>query len=390
MTYLHHSFVRILLFLGLIIVGVTFVSGPLLTAFNHNIWLNSLILGPFFTGVALIFKQLFQLFKEQQWLSAYECGEEKFPGTPEPKILAPLKIFLDHDRSRNYNTVTLKSLLSSIEARLDESRDVNRYLTGLMVFLGLLGTFWGLSHTIGAITGVIGGIDMGSKDLKQAFDTLKQGLQSPLVGMGTAFSCSMFGLACSLILGFLDLTISKAGTTLFHSLEDKFSVLLKGGISDLLPSQNGSLTNSGPAYTSSLLEQATEEMVRVSQLIHRQEESRGGTVKLFQTVGEKLALLSEHMSVQQAVMQRMAQNQVDLQQQIINLTQTMATTHAKPIDDGIKEYLRNIDSTVLNVLEQIAEGRTLTVQELRSEIKMLARTISSLSEEGGQEQSRQT
>jgi hypothetical protein len=380
MTYLHHSILRMILFLGAVAVGVSFIFAPLMTAFSHNVWLNGLILSSFSMGVALIFKQLYRLFREQQWLTAYEYGEEKFPGIPQPHILSPLQTFLDHESPKRYNPLTIKALLASIETRLDESREINRYLIGLMIFLGLLGTFWGLSRTISAITHVIGGIDMGNPDIKQAFDALKLGLQSPLAGMGTAFSCSMYGLACSLVLGFLDLTIAKTQSTFFQSLENQMASLMKGGsnsfMENLSPQSLG-----GETYNSSLLEQTAEGMSQITHLIQHNEENRGNIVKMFQGVGEKLALLSEHMAVQQTLLQKVAQNHVDLQVQINTLTQTLIDQKNQPFDDGIKEYLRNIDITVLQLLEEIAEGRTKSVQEIRQEIRLVARTISALPEQ---------
>lgn len=380
MTYLHHCYIRMALFLGLLIWGVAFLAPSLLTAFQHNLWLNGAIAAVFCGGIFLSFRQVYQLSKEQQWLDAYECGEEKFPGTPTPVILAPLQAYLDQERRTNHAPIVIQSILSSIETRLDESREVNRYIIGLMIFFGLLGTFWGLSQTIGAITGVITGIDIGAHDIKQAFDTLKHSLQSPLAGMGTAFSCSMFGLATSMILGFIDLIISKTCTRFFQNLENKIAPLMRDHTTEISPII-ASQTHSGPAYMHSLLEQTTESMAQINLVVRANEENRGSVVKSLQTVAEKISLLSEQMTVQQSLLQKIAQNHVNLQDQIGLLAQAMIDHQNNGLDGGIKEYLRNLDTTALQLLEEVTEGRNRSIQELRSEIRLVARTISALADD---------
>ncbi len=383
MGYLTKYFLRMTIFLALVAAGTSALFVPLTNAFKHNIWLNGTIVSVFFIGVLLAFSHFFRLRKEQQWLDAYDRGEEKFPNTPQPKILAPLSVYLDHQQNAQQSSLSINSILSSIEMRLEESRDMGRYLIGLMIFLGLLGTFWGLSQTIGAITGVITGIDIGANDIKQAFDALKHGLQSPLAGMGTAFSCSMFGLAASMILGFLDITVAKAGSAFFHRLEEKLTPLMNGPslFSEPIITHPPAVNNSsGPAYIQSLLEQTTENMTQLYGLIRSSEDNRTSVVKLFQGVGEKISLLTEQMSVQQLLLHRMAQNQVDLQDQLSILSQALTDHHNKPTDEGIKEYLRNLDTTSLRLLEEVVEGRGKSVQEIRNEIRLVAKTISALAD----------
>jgi len=252
-------------------------------------------------------------------------------------------------------------------------------MIGLLIFLGLLGTFWGLSQTIGAIAGVITGLEVDSTNVKDSFQTLKQGLQAPLTGMGTAFSTSMFGLAGSLVLGFLDLQVTKAAGSFYHNLEDHLTTLSKatGDIGSLTAS-NG---HSGPAYIHSLLEQTAECMGQLQNIMHRNEDNRSNVLQSLHVVGEKMSMLTEQMVSQQVLLKKMAQGQVDLQKQLENFATLAATPAFNGSDDGIKQYLRNLDATTLRLLEELIEGRARGIQELRGEIRLVAKTISALADQ---------
>ncbi|HXF90691.1 MAG TPA: flagellar motor protein MotA, partial [Candidatus Nitrosotenuis sp.] len=260
----------------------------------------------------------------------------------------------------------IPSLFNSIETRLDEQRDFNRYLVGLLIFLGLLGTFWGLSQTIGAIAGVVSGIDVSSSNLKEAFHTLKQGLQSPLTGMGTAFSSSMFGLASSLVLGFLDLQISKAGVGLFNRVEERL----------LLRLNYHPTVHSGKAYNLSMMEQNSEGLAALQRLIRSSEENRLAVIQSITALTERLALLTDHLGQQQQVFARLNQSQIEMLEQLKSVTHQLH--HSK--GDNIRDYLRNLDGLMRKLLEELIEGRHKSLQEIRSEIRLVARTISALAE----------
>ncbi len=378
MTYLGRCFLRMVIFLGIAGGGVAMLYRSLFTAFSHNPALNGVIFATLLFGIVLAFFQLYRLNKEQSWLDTYDQGEERFPGAPKAKIIAPLVILLSDSRDlTSISTLTAKSVLSSIEGRLDETRDISRYLTGLLIFLGLLGTFWGLSQTISAIAGVVTGIDVGSADTKDVFQNLKQGLQSPLSGMGTAFSSSMFGLAGSLILGFLDLQMTKAASVFYHSLEERLALVTRtsGSISD-----NSAQGGSGVAYVQGLLEQTVEGMGALQALMRRNEDSRVSVVKSLHSFSEKLSLMAEHTISHQNLIKKIAQNQIDLQENLVKVTSQV--THNLQ-DDTIKQHMRSLDATSLRVLEELIEGRARTTQEIKAEIRLVARTLSALA--NGQE-----
>lgn len=189
------------------------------TAFQANPGLNGLILGVLAVGILLVFGQVIRLFREIRWVNSFRAGSE----TTEPVLLAPMKALLARSSAMALSTSSMRSILESIATRLDESRDTSRYLIGLLVFLGLLGTFWGLLQTIGSIGDTIQSLDPGTGDANDVLNALKAGLAAPLAGMGTAFSSSLFGLAGSLVLGFLDLQAGRAQTRFYTELENWLS-----------------------------------------------------------------------------------------------------------------------------------------------------------------------
>lgn len=379
MSYIHRYFIRMLTFLATMGGVVIVLQQPLSAAFRNNVPLNTAILITLGLGIGLVFYRLYNLRQEQLWFESYERGEERYPDVPEPKILLPLSLSLGQSQHKNQlSTIALRSILSSIEARLDETRDVSRYMVGLLIFLGLLGTFWGLSQTIGAIAGVITGLEVDASNVKDSFHGLKQGLQAPLTGMGTAFSTSMFGLAGSLILGFLDLQVGKAAGSFYHNLEDHLTTVTKstGDIAANVPS-----AHSGPAYLHGLLEQTADCMAQLQNIMNRNEDNRSNILQSLHSVGEKMSMLTEQMVSQQVLLKKMAQGHVDLQKQLENLTAITSTPAFQGTDDGVKQYLRNLDATTLRLLDELIEGRAHGIQELRSEIRLVARTISALAEQ---------
>jgi hypothetical protein len=203
------------------------------SAFATNPGLNGLILGVLAIGVLLAFVQVVRLFREVRWVNSFRAGTDARP----PVLLAPMMALLGRSSAMALSTVSMRSILDSIATRLDESRDISRYLIGLLVFLGLLGTFWGLLQTIGSIGETIASLDPGSGDASDVLDSLKAGLAAPLDGMGTAFSSSLFGLAGSLVLGFLDLQAGRAQTRFYTELENWLSSVTDLG-TDLMGGAN--------------------------------------------------------------------------------------------------------------------------------------------------------
>ena len=212
--------VRMLVFLILISLILFVIHQQIWTAFKANPPLNALIIGVLFIGILLAFRQVIRLFPEVAWVNNFRMADPGITTQRAPVLLAPMAAILGERIGRmTISTVTMRSILDSIAVRLDEAREISRYMTGLLIFLGLLGTFWGLIETVGSVGGVINNMKVGG-DANQVFDSLREGLAAPLSGMGISFSSSLFGLAGSLVLGFLDLQMSQAQNRFHTELED--------------------------------------------------------------------------------------------------------------------------------------------------------------------------
>ena len=197
---------------------------------------NGLIIGVLCLGIIYAFRQVIRLYPEIRWVNAYRVGEPGLAISHRPVLLAPMATMLrDRTGTLSLSTTSMRSFMDSIGSRLDEARDTGRYLVGLLVFLGLLGTFWGLLETIQSVGKAIDTLDTKASDNVQLFGDLKAGLSAPLKGMGTAFSSSLLGLAGSLILGFLELQASHAHNRFYNELEEWLS-----GITELTPAAGGS------------------------------------------------------------------------------------------------------------------------------------------------------
>ncbi|GLU28670.1 flagellar motor protein MotA [Brucella sp. NBRC 12950] len=210
------------IFLIIVAFLATVLMRQIHTFFVTNPGLNGLIFGVLLVGILLAFGQVLRLLPEIRWVNSFRDGERDGTTRP-PVLLAPMRALIGRRQSMALTTTSTRSILDSIATRLDESRDISRYLIGLLVFLGLLGTFWGLLETVGSIGQTIQSLDPSSGSTTDVLDSLKAGLQAPLSGMGTAFSSSLFGLSGSLILGFLDLQAGRAQNRFYTELENWLS-----------------------------------------------------------------------------------------------------------------------------------------------------------------------
>jgi len=212
---------RMLVFLVLCALLLVVLYKQIIVAFFANPGLNALIGAVLLIGIILSFRQVIRLYPEVAWVNNFRIADPGLALDRRPTLLAPMAAILGGERTgrMTISQQTMRHLLDSIATRLDEARDISRYMTGLLVFLGLLGTFWGLIETVGSVGKVIDGLKVGG-DAGALFDTLKEGLAAPLGGMGISFSSSLFGLAGSLILGFLDLQSSQAQNRFYTDLED--------------------------------------------------------------------------------------------------------------------------------------------------------------------------
>jgi hypothetical protein len=212
--------VRMLVFLTICALMVVILNKQILAAYLANPVLNALIIGVLLIGIVLSFRQVVRLFPEIAWVNSFRLADPGLAVERGPVLLAPMAAILrDRVGRMSMSSQTMRGMMDSIANRLDEARDMSRYMTGLLIFLGLLGTFWGLIETVGSVGTVINGLKVGG-DAGAMFESLKEGLAAPLGGMGISFSSSLFGLAGSLVLGFLDLQTSQAQNRFYTELED--------------------------------------------------------------------------------------------------------------------------------------------------------------------------
>jgi len=388
----HRFLVRLVLFLAVVLLAIAAVYQPVLTAFMANPPLNGLIVGVFLLGMAYNFRQVIQLGPEVTWIEgirdSYALQAERphiasssiKPKTskpvPTPRLLAPLAAMIAGRQEIKLSAMALRSVLDGIASRLDEQRDISRYTIGLLVFLGLLGTFWGLLDTLGAIRDVIANIQIGGEgDITVMFDELKQGLEAPLTGMGTAFSSSLFGLAGSLVLGFLDLTTGQAQNRFYTELEDWLASLAKLSGGPL--SADGEQTV--PAYVEALLEQTAESLENLQRTMARGEETRIHTSDALIQLSDKMSTITDFMQTEQMIMKKLAETHMDLKPALeriaIDAGLGGGLGEGGHMDDATRSHIRNIDVAVSRMLEEGRTGREDLVNQMRSEIKLLARTV---------------
>lgn len=365
-------FTRMILFLAAVVVGIIFLFPMLRDAFFANPALNGMILGVLVIGIVFIFRMVLMLNPEVAWIENYRRGSLS---AHSPRLLSPVATMIgDKHRKLSLSAVSLRSLLDSISARLDEARDISRYLIGLLIFLGLLGTFWGLLETVASVGGVIASLEMPSAELGTAFRELQSGLEAPLSGMGTAFSSSLFGLAGSLVLGFLDLQAGQAQNRFYNELEEWLASQTR------LSSGGGVVEGdqSVPAYIQALLEQTADNLENLQLVMSRSEERQVSSAANFVTLNERLGSLTDQMRAEQAFMVKLAESQLELKPILAKLTET-ASEGNFGIDEATRTHIRNLDVHIAQLLEDIPSGRDQLVQELRNEIKLLARTVAALS-----------
>ena len=363
--YLIRMFVFVIAITGL--CGFLFL--PLHGAFMANAPLNGLIVGVLVIGVIYNFRQVLMLYPEVAWIEEFQQNGTPLSEPQPPKLLAPMATMVgDHKDRLSLSTLAMRSLLDGIVSRLDESRDISRYTVGLLIFLGLLGTFWGLLETVASISNVIGGLKVESGDSIAVFDDLKKGLKAPMAGMGTAFSTSLFGLGGSLVLGFLDLQANQAQNRFYNELEEWLSTVTRLATSSLLGESDQPI----PAYVQALLEQTAESLENLQQTITRGEENRISVNSNIIALGNKLETLTDHMRTEQTLMKSLAETQMEMKPILAKIAEGST---AAGMDELTRSHIRNLDVYLTRLTEELSSGRKELVQQLRSEIKLLARTI---------------
>src|SRR5689334_10320168 len=310
--------VRMLVFLAGVAGLAYWLHEDLFRIFEHTPQLDAVILGVLVLGIFFVFRQVIILWPEVSWMRRYRNREEDSPVplSDSVNLLAPLAAMLGegNDRIRLSPTAT-RAVLDGIATRLDERRELARYMIGLLIFLGLLGTFWGLLQTIGSVADAINGLQVSADDAVQMFAKLKSSIEGPLKGMSTAFGASLFGLSGSLVLGFLELQASQA--------QGRFHIELEEWLA-----RATSLSSAGPpggpqgipAYVEALLERNTEGVDGLIRGLQRIEDSRHATAASNATLIERLAALAETTRAQQNLLARFTELSIELRGAVSRLS----------------------------------------------------------------------
>jgi hypothetical protein len=376
-TYL----IRMLIFLAAVLAVAVFLIPKLRIFFASNPALNAFIFFVLLLGILWNLRQVLRLEPEVAWVGDYQRTRQRMSGLVPPKLLAPMARMLAAraEAAGREGRVTLsaqamRGLLDGIGSRLDESRELSRYATALMIFLGLLGTFWGLLRTVSAVADVIQGMSVGGGDINAVFDQLKAGLAGPLAGMSTAFSSSMFGLAGALVLGFLDLQAGQAQNRFYNELEDwlaGFTRLSSGVLGG--DGEGGNV----PLYVQALLEQTAENMEGLQAVLSRGEEGRLQSTQALTALAERLNTFTDTMRANQQLMLRIAEAQSSLAPALQRLGDHR---DHRASDEVAHAHLRNIEHALQRLIAESEQGRAQTTSELRNDIRVLTRTIAAMSD----------
>lgn len=311
--------IRMMVFTILVALVAAVLISQITTAFMSNPGLNGLIILVLILGLAYAFRQVWRLFPEVNWVNNFRIADPGLEIPYKPTLLAPMATLLrDRQGATVLSPQSMRSLLDSLASRLDEARDISRYLIGLLVFLGLLGTFWGLLETVSSVGSAINNLDITAAESKTIFDDLKERLRAPLAGMGTAFSSSLFGLAGSLVLGFLDLQASQAQNRFYNDLENWLS-----SITDIEAGEGGGL--GVPQYLRLDLSQLQEGIERVNRTLEEAlsepegDQGAGGDSEALDKLADAVGGLVVQMREEQKIVRQWAQEQSEQQAELRNL-----------------------------------------------------------------------
>ena len=364
---------RMIVFIILNLVLGFFLISSLVDAFLTNPIINGLIFSVLAFGIIIIFRQVYTLLPEIEWIEGYKRNKSTgLTGNVKTKkliLLAPMAgMLVEHKGRFTISSLAMRSLLDSLNLRLDETREISRYLIGLLVFLGLLGTFWGLLSTIESVGTVINSLGVAGEDSTSMFLKLKEGLKQPLNGMGTAFSSSLFGLSGSLILGFLDIQASQAQNQFYNDVEEWLSSMSLISVNPSSNKDSKKIHEEGvPVYVQALLEQTAESIDSLQRTLGRGEDERKHLADNFANLAEKMSAVADQIKTNQ----KNIGNSIDIKP-IVDLMKD----NLNGFDEPTKEHIRSMDISIKRLVEENNQANKQLVSELRSEIKLLAKTIS--------------
>ena len=352
MTKPSRTFVWMLGFLVVIGVLAALLFKQLSHNFQANPFFNGVILAVLVFGIFVNLRQVLLLSREIQWIETFKRSDPSRP-LPKPKLLAPMaRLFTGRERTTfSLSTHSMRSLLDSVYLRLEESRDLSRYLVGVAIFLGLLGTFWGLLVTIRSVADIIGSLGVGT-DPAAMFNQLKDNLREPLAGMSTSFSTSLFGLASSLVLGFLDLQAGHAQNRFYNELEDWLSSMTRFSSGALQADGEASV----PAYVQALLEQTADGLERMQRALTESERERHNSSEQLGELNTQLSRLADLLGRESREIRGMAETQEELK----NVLKVIAA--APPVNRQLSDELRGEFRLLSRTIAAAVDGKRAATQ----------------------------
>lgn len=363
--------------LGLCAAGSVFVWPKLLPVFEANPYLNGFIAFVFVLGVLACFWQVAQLIASVRWIERFTAsqsglamGDARDAGRA-PRLLTPLATLLaQRDRRLQISSSSATSIQESVATRIDEAREITRYITSLLIFLGLLGTFYGLATTVPAVVDTIRSLAPGEGEgATSVFERLMTGLEAQLGGMGVAFASSLIGLAGSLIVGLLELFAGHGQNRFYRELEEWLSTITRVGFSD---GEGGA----DDSMLVSVLDNMGEQMARMQEMFAKSDAARAEVDAKLSTLADTIERLTDRMAAQNSASSQTADAMTRLADQQEALLEKLVE---QGLDEGLdpesRMRLRSMDVQLLRILEEISAGRHETMAELRTDIASLSRLI---------------
>lgn len=395
--------VTMLLIVGLVTAGAWLAFARIAPVFLSNVWLNGLIFAVFLVGVVACFLQVLQLISSVGWIEGFAGGRSGAEIARPPGLLVPLAALLRGRGARSQlSASSTRSILESVATRIEEARDITRYIVNLLIFLGLLGTFYGLATTVPAVVETIRSLAPANDEGSVAvFDRLMTGLEAQLGGMGTAFSSSLLGLAGSLVVGLLELFAGHGQNRFYRELEEWLSSITRLGVAGS-ESEGGSDSQSA-AILSQFAETMVDQMEQLQELFTRSDVARSALEARFDTLAQAVERLAGQIEIEAGtaiVLARIADGQDRLAEGVLRMAEgqdrTLAAqdrlvqgqdrlaagllgtaTEAAP-DAEARMRLRSIDVQLLRILEEMAVGRQESLADLRSDLAQLTRAVRQL------------
>ena len=333
-----------MLFFIIVVGAIIFIlNEPLINAFQANVAINGLIFGVLLVGIIFLCRQTVRLVPEKNWIESLQVQNKL---RSKPVLMAPLALMLGDDTSlKNFSisAAALRSVLDGVAGRLDENREIARYLIGLLIFLGLLGTFWGLIGTVSSVSSVISGLNFGNQDTSLIFSNLQKGLETPLEGMSTAFSSSLFGLSGSLILGFLDLQLGQASGRFYQDLENWLSSSVK------ISNNHSQTTFSGEgiSYSESLSDTAASHLSELASALTNIEADRSRLLHQITELNTQLRRLVDQIESDSSIQKKLPGIEAQLQ----SISEEARSNHSSQIDI-IKQETRSLGSSIQKTKNQ--------------------------------------